>query len=209
MVKTAGSIPSPSHGGESLEEPIQWPSAIHKEQVAKNRPPVVASATLNDSNFTDPEAQEHWKKLNDPATALEGVHGKPVVVKERISVKGEFDGESSQKVNWLGCDSREEAEGYVERVGDEYQDPGPGEDLGVFEYREIYDNPNYDPAAAKEAKIAKDIAEVARDTVGDLVMVNNVGDYQEYKDSDGNAHISIEGGPIVPQDPVATKELPK
>jgi hypothetical protein len=132
------------------EEPFVYPSVqrerLYKEQVREDRPTVVASASYQTGVFLFRDAHDTSavSALEDVASALSGITDKPAGIKEVVNDNDTIQG--SHSITWMACDSREEAVAYCQRVGWAHERPGLGEDDGVYTYREVFDNPHYEPA---------------------------------------------------------------
>jgi len=96
---------------------------LHKEAAAIGRPEVFLSLRVDASAFKkDKEAWSEYLKAKDPEVALKDKPSGTVAVKESIS-EGYRYGAKAYVVNWMEFPSTQEAREYIERAGENVEDP--------------------------------------------------------------------------------------
>lgn len=121
-----------------IDGPFEYPSVraarLQREAVAENRPPEMRRFHWTDRDFAS--SQDEIRMARDPAAILAEEPDGTVAIMESVSDNDAVQGSST--ITWLRCDNLEDAQRYIQQVGSEFSQPGPGEDDGVYTLRTIY-----------------------------------------------------------------------
>jgi len=121
-----------------IEGPFEYPSVraarLQREAVAENKPPEMRCFHWAADDYAT--SQEQIRIAGDPTEILGDEPDGTVAIMESVSDNDVLQGSST--VTWLRCRDLEDARRYVQQVGPEFSQPGPGEDDGVYTYRTIY-----------------------------------------------------------------------
>jgi hypothetical protein len=126
------------HHAGKIDGPFEWPSVkaarLQREAMQENRPPEMRSFHWLSSRFA--VSQEEIQMANDPAVILADEPDGTVAVREDFADNDALDARAS--VTWLRCKDLEDARRYVRQVGEDFGEPGPGEDDGKYWLRTIF-----------------------------------------------------------------------